>query len=161
MSSSWRRLARTWRAWRRHVRRDRAAVAFLALLSLGLFEPLLCILHCQLWMPSAAEGYSASHEHHQHHMHRAGASATLAPAPEANVAIGLPAVLPDGCSFHLGPQSGSPEQPLPLAFHEMFLPLPLLAALILFLAMQPSAPPAGPPRVFIPVPLRPPIPFAA
>jgi hypothetical protein len=85
-----------------------------------------------------------------------------APAPsEADRAIGSATALPDGCSLHLSPQSSVPEPPLPQAVHEMSLPLIFMAALLLLATEQLFLPLTGPPRAYVPVPLRPPIPFAA
>jgi hypothetical protein len=153
------RLVRSWRAWRQRVRRGRAALALLLLLALGVFEPLLCVIHCYVWLPLVAQPDAASHQHD--HMHMAGAHAAPLAASAGDAALGQPQTLPDGCSLHFGSQSGMPEPPLPQAVHEMILPLLLLAALILLVALRPSTPLTGPPHLFIPVPLRPPIPLVA
>ena len=152
------RLARRWRAWRRRVRGDRAAMALFVLLTIGVFEPLLCVLHCYLWLPLAAQPAMAEH---QHHMHMTGA-APMSAAPSAHdAAIGDLGQASEGCSLHFGPLSSAPESPLPQAVHEMMLPLLLLAALFLLVAERFYPSLVDPPPVFVSVPLRPPIAFAA
>ncbi len=42
-------------------------VALLALLTLGLFEPLACVLHCALWMPLHMQSTPVVQAQHQHH----------------------------------------------------------------------------------------------
>ena len=151
------RLARRWRAWQQRVRRGRAALALLALLTIGVFEPLLCVVHCYLWLPLANQPATAEHQHQ--HIHTANAAPAAMPA--ADLAIGETSPAPEGCSLHFGPLSGMPESPLPQAVHEMTLPLLLLAAVLVLLAERFYPSLRDPPPVFLPVPLRPPISFAA
>jgi hypothetical protein len=149
-----RSVARRWRAWRRRCRRDRLALTLFALLSLALFEPLLCILHCQVWIPFALQNYFTT-QHHHHHMGMAGmADATSTEQPSSAVLAAPP---PDGCPLYRGHSSGLPIPVPPSPVHEVTLPLLLLVLVVLLVAVQPAAPLTGPPRVFIPVPLRPPI----
>jgi hypothetical protein len=144
-----------WRGW---LRRDRAALALAVTLSLAVFEPLLCIVHCQLWMPFALRSYfGAQHQHH--HMHTQAASAASTPAP-ADAALAQMAAPAAGCTIHAGYPSGSPLSPPPSPVHETLLTLVLPIFIVLLAVAYPSLPQTGPPRVFVPVPLRPPIPFA-
>lgn len=151
--SSWRSASYHWRAWRSRCR-GRAAVTLVALLSLGLFEPLLCIIHCQFWMPVALQHYAAS-QHHHHAMMREGDMAGMAHASSS--ALAPSAVSPVGCPLYSGHGSGVPLLPPPSPVHEVVLALVLLLPVLLLVAVQPAAPLTGPPRVCIPVPLRPPI----
>lgn len=158
--ATWGTVRRRWRAWRGRLRRDRAALALAVILSLALFEPLLCIVHCQLWMPFALRSYFGAE--HQHHMHTQMASMATMSAP-ANTAATLLASLDVpamDCTIHIGAPSGSPLSPPPSPVHEMLLTMVLSIFIVLLVVVHPSAPLTGPPRVFVPVPLRPPIPIA-
>jgi hypothetical protein len=134
-------------------------VALVALLSLGLFEPLLCIIHCQFWMPFALQHYAAPQHHHHvihHHvMMNMGDIAGMAHASSSTLAPS--AVSPAGCSLSSGHGSGLPLLPPPSPVHEVVLALVLLLPVLLLIAVQLATPPTGPPRVCVPVPLRPPI----
>ena len=72
----WQDLRRRQRAIRARLRRDRAALALLALITIGLGEPLLCIAHCQIWLPLQFSRYFASQHSQHHHLH-----GTPAPGP--------------------------------------------------------------------------------
>ncbi|HET9221393.1 MAG TPA: hypothetical protein VFO07_02760, partial [Roseiflexaceae bacterium] len=77
----WGLAKRRWRAWRGRLRRDRAALALVMILSLAVFEPLLCIVSCQFWMPFVFSNYfPAQHQHHQH-MHTQAANVAATPTP--------------------------------------------------------------------------------
>lgn len=151
----WHRSVRRWRAWRIRLRRDRAVIALLALLTLGVFEPLICIIHCEIWIPFALQNYFAAQHHHHHMGLTAAADATS--AQHSSGAVFASAAQPDGCPLYQGNSSGVPIPPPPSPVHEVTLPLMLLTLALLLVAAQPAAPLRGPPRVFIPVPLRPPI----
>jgi hypothetical protein len=158
MRNSWRWIRHRWRAWHSRRRRDHAVVALAALLSLGVFEPLLCIFHCQFWMPFVLHSYFSTQHHH--HMMAAGADmndADMAGMVHTPVALIRGAALPDGCPLYRGHSSDAPIPPLPSPVHEVTLTLLLLIFVVLLMALQPPAPLTGPPHVFIPVPLRPPI----
>jgi hypothetical protein len=129
-------------------------------LSLAVFEPLLCIVHCQLWIPFVLHNYFAADHHH--HMHNQAAAALAVPvaASEVPAALDQNAVPAGGCAIHAGHPSGSPLSPLPSPLHEMLLTLVLPILIVLLAVAYPSAPLTDPTRVFIPVPLRPPIPIA-
>jgi hypothetical protein len=159
---------RRWGALRARLRRERAALALLTLLTLGVGEPLLCILHCQIWLPIAYHNHFAAqhqHAHQGHHaQHGAGDSTPAATTRAAELAVVLPhapandpgCVMPnvsgstDGVPFHVPP---SPVHDVLPAFLALFF-----AALLLH--TRPAAPPGDPPRLAWPPPLRPPILFA-
>jgi hypothetical protein len=131
------------------------------MLSLAVFEPLLCIVHCQLWMPFALHSYFGAQHQHQH-MHTQAPSAASVPAlanaaDSALVQVAAPAA---ECAIHMGSPSGSPLSPPPSPVHETLLTLVLPIFIVLLAVAYPAAPLTGPPRVFVPVPLRPPIPIA-
>jgi hypothetical protein len=90
---TWRRLRRRWNAWRTQLRRGRASVALFVLLTLGLGEPLMCVIHCQFWLPSALQSYFALQHHHHHHTQTASAR------PAGAAAITLPAAADSSICF--------------------------------------------------------------
>jgi hypothetical protein len=158
-----RSMAWQWRAWRRRCRRDQAALTLFALLSLAVFEPLLCILHCQVWIPFVLQNYFTTQHHHHHMMASAADMDDADMAGMVHISGASTAHVtaqPDGCPFYRGHSSGVPIPVPPSPVHEVTLPLLLLVLMVLLAAMQPATPLTGPPRVFIPVPLRPPIPIA-
>lgn len=146
------------RFWPR-LRRGRAAVALLVLLTLGLFEPVACILHCTLWLP-----------HHQLHYHTAGVHTQLGGAgvqakhahhtahitiDDADSATGV-----EPCVHRTYPADQS-HLPLAEPSHMMVLTAFVgAAALLRFHQLHRPSPPAGlwrPPAF----PFRPPILYAA
>ncbi|HEX9439257.1 MAG TPA: hypothetical protein VF909_06245, partial [Roseiflexaceae bacterium] len=85
-------------------------------------------------------------------------------APLVSVALGIGAapLLGQSWCFMDGGHSNAPGQPLgppPSPVHEMIPALTLLFGVVLFIIAYLTAPPLGPPRVFVPIPLRPPIPI--
>ncbi len=163
---SWAQIRRRLHAWRARLRRDRAALTLAVLLTLGLGEPLLCIIHCQIWLPIALHSYFAAQHQHMHHhgqMHIGAGAIDQAPAPNSGVA--LAAVSPVDapmCTFQGGTSSGSsPLYIPPSPVHDMIMALPMLLLVLLLVGMRRAAPPGGPPRLFYTPPLRPPICFAA
>jgi hypothetical protein len=149
------------------IRREGAVVGLLALLTLGVGEPLLCILHCQIWLPStyhshfAAQGqfdHNDPHAHHGHHMisAAAGEQGGVALASSHASADNLSCAMPHAA----GDQGGVPFHVPPSPVHDV---LPVFLSLFLVLLMlhtRPAAPPGDPPRRAWPPPLRPPILFA-
>ena len=129
------------------------------MLSLAVFEPLLCIVSCQFWMPHAFSDNAHALHQHQHMHTQAGIVAMpgLAHAADAPIAHEL---APAGCSLHIGYPSESPLPPGPSPIHETLLTLVLPLFILLLAVVYLAAPLTGPPRVFIPVLLRPPIPIA-
>src|SRR5581483_8149979 len=163
---NWGRIRRRWHAWRARLRRDRATLTLALLLTLGLGEPLLCIVHCQIWLPIALHSYFAAQHQHMHHhgqVHTGASTIDQAPAPDSGVAIvgTAPADLPM-CTLQGGTGSGSsPLYIPPSPVHEMILALPALLLALLMIGIRRPAPPGRPPRLCYAPPLRPPIPFAA
>ena len=158
----WGLTKRRLRWWRGRLRRDRAALALLMMLSLALFEPLLCIVSCQLWMPLTLSGNAPTlHQHEHQHMHTQAASIASAPIPAHAADAPLAHELAQaGCNQHIGYPSGSPLPSGPSPLHETLLTLVLPLFILLLAAIYLSALLTGPPGVFIPVRLRPPIPIA-
>src|SRR5262249_16850620 len=146
----WRRVKHQWRVWRSYQRRTHAMFALVALLSLGVFEPLICIIHCQFWMPFVLKSYFATHHHH---MMPAG-PAPMDDADMAGMAHMLGAasaqVVPllDSCPLYRGHSSDAPMPAPPSPVHDVTLPLIALALVILLVAVQSTPPLTGPPRVF-------------
>jgi hypothetical protein len=160
-------IKRGWGTLRSRLRRERAALALLTLLTLGLGEPLLCIMHCQIWLPIAYQSHFAAqqqHAHHGHHTQHGASDGVPAAAPPAGSAAVLPhapandpgCMMPrvsgstDGVPFHVPP---SPVHDALPAFLTLFFAALLLHA-------RPAAPPGDPPRHTWRPPLRPPILFA-
>jgi len=162
----WQHLLRRWRATRRHLLRKRATLTLLVLLTLGLGEPLLCIIHCQVWLPIAFLSYfAAQHPHAHHHDH---AHMTVAPTDQsveqaagAAITSSVPAEH-TMCAFQGGPGQGSvPFHVPPSPIHDMIPALLMLLVLPLVIAAWSTARGGDPPPVFHAPPFRPPIPFAA
>ena len=112
-------------------------------LFLGLAEPLLCIIHCQLWRP-ALNGISAHAAHHNHsaaHGHGNRPTEGVTPAGNSDASNNT------HCFMASGDTSGS-YQPPPSPVHEGFLLLSILLVILLPLAFQSlrvfSAPPLIP-----------------
>jgi hypothetical protein len=156
---------RQWRALRARLRREGAAIGLMVLLTLGLGEPLLCILHCQIWLPSAYQGYFAPHNqhdpqaHHNHHTMNASAPAAAANGGDPLLTPSHAAALDPGCfvPHAAGDQSGVPFHVPPSPIHDV-LPIALaLSIVILALYARPAAPPSDPPDRACPPLLRPPI----
>lgn len=71
-STIWQRAAwlkRPWRAWRARLRHNHAAIAICILLTLSLGEPLLCVFHCQVWLPFIHQAYFSAQQQHHHQSH--------------------------------------------------------------------------------------------
>lgn len=159
-------IKRRWGALRARLRRERAALALLTLLTLGLGEPLLCIIHCQVWLPIAYHSYFATqHVHHSHHaQHRVSGimPADAAPAPGTALMLSPVSANDPACAMPTvsGSGDGVPFHAPPSPVHDV---LPAFLALFftaLLLHVHPAAPPGEPPRRAWPPPLRPPIRFA-
>lgn len=146
-------------------------VGLLAMLTLGLGEPLLCILHCQVWLPSVYHGYFAPHDQasqHAQHAHQ-GHHAMNPAAPVVAASDGGPALEPrraaaidQGCVMPhaAGDQSGVPFHVPPSPIHDV-LPIVLIFSIAMLAVYTPPATrPGGPPQHAWPPPLRPPIRFA-
>src|SRR5262249_52469788 len=147
-----------WHALRARLRRERAAVALITLLAVGLGEPLLCIIHCQVWLPLIYDRYVAAqyqhdHHHHGHHMMNGMVMMNdMLPAYAASVPDAIaPAQLPAGDSgcYMLrasGNHDGTPFHVPQSPVHDVLPALLLLIAPVLFASIRPPAPPGDPPR---------------
>jgi len=156
-------LRRTYGALRARLRRARLAVGLLVVLTLALGEPLLCIVHCQIWIPFAYQSYFAAQHAHMHHT--TSDALMSAEAATARSAVFVASPLPAGelnC-FMLratGNHNGEPLHMPPSPVHDLLPTLVVLILLVLLTSIQPAAAPRDPPNVPHPLPLRPPIPFA-
>lgn len=150
----WRATARRWRTIRAHIRRRRVGVALLVLVALGLGEPLICVLHCQLWLPLALQGDVAAQQHHHHHAQAAqpSAGAAASATPESPLLSSGDCALQSG---H-GPGSGVPYYVPPLPVHDAIPALALLLIVLPLLAPHADCPPGDPPRRARPRPWHPP-----
>ena len=162
--SYYRRARRAYSALRARLRRARAAVALLALLTLALGEPLLCIIHCQIWLPIAYHSYFAAQHAHMHHTPSnttmsaeaataRGAAFVSSPLPASEPSCFMPRAAGnhDGVPFHV------PPSPV----HDLLPTLVVSIIFVLLVSIRPAAPPGDPPHISHPPRLRPPIPFAA
>jgi hypothetical protein len=153
-------------AWRLRLCRERAAVALLVLLTIGLGEPLLCIIHCEFWLPMAYHSYFAAQHPHTHahaglHIQvsdevalptiTSAAGATSVRAAEAPAGI--------ACFMQAGPGTGAPVpfHVPPSPVHDMLPTLLLVLLLLLLTHARPLAPPGDPPRAPVCLLFRPPI----
>jgi hypothetical protein len=157
---------RRWRAARRHLLRGRATLTLLVLFTVGLGEPLLCIVHCQIWLPFAFHNYFAAqhpHAHHHDHAHIAASATEQSAQQTAGAAVTSPVPAEHTlCALQGGSSQGSaPFHVPPSPIHDLIPALVVLLLLPLVIAAWPTAPPGDPPPVFHAPPLRPPIPFAA
>ena len=149
------------RRWRAQLRRDGAAIALLITLLFAAGEPILCIIHCYMWLPIVSPHSVVTHQHHHldTSIEQPGASSLLttdvASLPSEDSPIST-------CSLHVGSEPGS-NTPLPISpspLHEMIMPLLLLCVPLLLIISRLVAPPGAAERVFISPPFRPPIPHA-
>jgi hypothetical protein len=153
------------RALGARLRREGAAVGLLVLLTLGLGEPLLCILHCQIWLPSAYQGYFApqdQHDPHAHHNHHSMSASTPAAVVNTGGSLLTPSHAPaldPGCfmSQAAGDQSGVPFHVPPSPIHDVLPIILTLSIVVLALYARPATPPGDPPDRTCPPLLRPPI----
>jgi hypothetical protein len=161
--SSYNQIRRTYRAIRARLRRARASMALLVVLVLALGEPLLCIVHCQIWIPFAYQSYFATQHAHMHHTssHAMISAETATASSAASIAAALPES--DSSCFMLravGNHDGAPFHVPPSPVHDL-LPTPVvLILLVLLTSIYPAAVPRDPPNAPHPFQLRPPIPFA-
>jgi hypothetical protein len=158
ISEPWRRLKRRWQMWRPRLRRERATIALLALLTLGFFEPLICILHCQIWLPIALHSYFAAQHPHQRADHALHASPAQ-PARETEPTAAQPSSDQRWCFMDAGhgAPSDRPSGVPPSPVHEMIPVLVVTLVVALLRRSCPIAPPGTPPGRSFPPPLRPPI----
>jgi hypothetical protein len=148
------------RAWHRQLRREHAIVALLVL-TLGLLEPLACVLHCTLWMPLYHQSTALAQEHHAH-SHGSPASSAIGhtpaeqQAPFENRATGqISSLAPGDAQCHFG--SDAHYMPLAEPFHEFAFVVLALGLVVLLMCWHLAAPPQAPPLRFLALPLRPPI----
>jgi hypothetical protein len=148
----WNAATRRWRAW---LHEHAWYAAILLVLCIGLVEPLGCVLQCQLWLHTGADG--AQHAHH--HI----SPAALA-EPRGNGSAqrdGATLAAADLCSGQaaLCDPSDAPEQPVPALAHEHLgsIIVPVLLALILLAQYAIAIPPHVPPQWAFHPRLRPPI----
>jgi hypothetical protein len=155
---------RAYRALRARLRRTRMAVGMLVVLLLALGEPLLCIIHCQIWMPYLHRSYAAAQHAHMHHTSsHTMMSAEVAATTSSTSLIASPLPSGDASCFMLRPagsHDGAPLHEPPSPVHDLMPTLVALIALVLLTSLHLAAPPGAPPKVQPSLLLRPPIPFA-
>ena len=146
--------------WRPRLYRERAIVALLAVLMLGVFEPLACVLHCALWMPLHMQSSALAQAQLQHRHHHA----TTQPdsdSPAASILLfdqmlGHEQMSYSGMVRQSDHHCSSDHAPLAQPFHEMVLSAVALMPLLLILrSVAPSA--HTPSSPFLLPRLRPPI----
>ena len=142
-------------AWRLRARSMQALAMLLLALTVSLGEPLLCIVHCQLWLPMMFGHYLVGQ--HQHHhmagMDMPGMAMGVGSSAAPNAALSL------GCQLRTAPGAGVPFHVPPSPVHDLLpaivilLPLALLVRryLVSPLGALPSqffSPRLPPPRFF-------------
>ena len=160
LRNAWARSRRRWRIWHAKLRRDRATVALPVLLTLGLIEPLVCIIHCQFWIPIRLHAYFAAQ--HQHHHHTLPSGNAVAPGDTTDALLRfIPASRPDntGCFMDSGRGSPSdiPDGHLPAPLHEIVLTAITLLTVVMLAQHYVSAPALAPSRFAHQPPVPPPI----
>jgi hypothetical protein len=163
----YRQRRRQWHALRARLRHQRAGIALVVLLSLSLGEPLLCIIHCQLWIPFVYQSYFAAQRPHNHHTHTAYTGPTLVATSlsqaidGSQVRAAAPAAGP--IYFMHCTVQGASDTPFhvpPSPVHDVLPALMTVLAFVLVRRVRPAAAPGDPPNVPHPLRLRPPISFA-
>lgn len=156
LANCWRRL----RAWCARTRPSRALPVLLLALIVSVGEPLLCILHCQIWLPLTFGHYLALQ--HQHHQHMAGMDmpglAVGAQAGSSAVRAASPSL---ACQMRGETGAGVPFHVPPSPLHDLLFTASILLPLALLARRGAARPPRAPPPLFFPPPLPPPRPFAA
>ena len=155
---------RTYGALRVWLRRARVAVALLAVLTLALGEPLLCIIHCQIWLPIAYHSYFAAQHAHMHHITSNAMMSVEAAAASGATVVSSPLPASNPSCFMLraaGNRDSVPFHVTPSPVHDILPTLVVLIMLVLLTSIRPADPPGDPPHSAHSPPLRPPIPFAA
>jgi hypothetical protein len=126
--------------------------AFASLLVLGVLvvgEPLMCVLHCHLWMPGGVvddAGAIVTHQHHHAH------GAVSASANAESVAVSAQTAL--RCADHT-PGSDSTLPPSPL--HDLTLPVALALGALMMQARRLAMARASTLLLRLPPPTPPPI----
>lgn len=143
-------------AWRLRLGHNRATFALLVLLTLGVGEPLLAVVHCELWLPFAYRSYFAAQHGHQQHGHHRAAPGAPGATPGTQPSSATP-LHPPICHMHSANSEDVPFHIPPSPIHDM-LPVPalLLSAAIGSRFFSHALPQAPPRRTHAPL-LRPPI----
>jgi hypothetical protein len=133
-------------------------LGLLVVLAIGVVEPVLCIMHCTLWVPLSRSAQMAHHHHHRMPdgtlMMSAMPESTAASAgQDGHLAVSL-------CMSALSPWH-SPLLPSAQAFHEFTLALALLIIIALLASYAAAPPPSRILHGHSPPTLRPPIPQAS
>jgi hypothetical protein len=138
----------------------------LVLLTIGIGEPLLCIIHCEFWLPMAYHSYFAAQHQHTHapagYYIQAGdeaATPVIASAAGAMSFRSAEASASTVCFMQGGLGTGAPVpfHVPPSPVHDMLPTLLLVLLPILLAHARPLAPPGDPPPAPIPLFFRPPI----
>jgi hypothetical protein len=157
----WRRVRRALRAARAWLRRHARLAAPVAALTVALAEPLLCIGHCQLWLPmmlaASSPGAHAAHNagHSGHHAHSEAAPVETLPA----VGDGAQHIGEHGPACALGPANeagGMPYHLPPSPVREAVLAAVPALAVALLVAVLSSVRSLSPPSIALAPPFRPP-----
>ncbi|KPV47366.1 hypothetical protein SE17_42495, partial [Kouleothrix aurantiaca] len=81
------RIARwRFRRWPKRMRPGRNLAMVLVALVVGLGEPLLCVVHCQVWLPLLFSQASMQHVHHHHMAGLALGDTSVAGQPASDAA---------------------------------------------------------------------------
>ena len=165
------------RAVRTGIRRNLRQLALALLVGLSVGEPLLCIVHCQIWLPSMlGQHMAAMHHHHMagmdmSNMDMAGMSMPnmamnmsgmdMAGMSMPGAAMNSASAAPDtsACHFRGATESDMPFHIQPSPVHELLATFAIALLLLLLIRQLPAAIAGHPPDPFISPPFQPPRPF--
>lgn len=133
----------TWRGVAERLRQRGALVSLAVLLSIGLLEPLVCIIHCAVQEAL----YSRQATVHQHH-HHAGTSTAGSKAVSASLGDTSTSICAEDHQIAATSITNC-DSPTPQPFHEMTL-LAIFVLLPLALIVRRARDSTGPPAEFFP-----------
>ena len=156
------------------LRRNPRQMALALLVGLSLGEPLLCIVHCQVWLPFMLGQHTATAHHH----HMPGMDMSNMDMSDMDMAgmimpgmnmspMGMPGMdaattTTDLSTCHFRGATGSdvPFHVPPSPIHELIATFVIATVLLLVIHQLPAATAGYPPDPFVPPPFQPPRPFA-
>lgn len=153
-----RRIGRLARAGRTKLRRSLHQLALALLVSVSLGEPLLCIVHCQIWLPLMLGQHMAAGHHH----HMPGMDMSSMPGMSmAGMDLDTATTAPDTTACHIRGATGSdiPFHIPPSPVHELIIAFAIAIVPLLLIQQLLGTAISEPPNPFIEPPFQPPRPF--
>lgn len=155
------RIGRFIHAGRAQLRRSLTRIALVLLVGLSLGEPLLCIVHCQIWLPILfGQHLAAAHHHYVAGMDMSGMHASGMSMPGTRMSAADTARDTMACHVRRATGSDVPFHVPPSPVHELLTAFATAIALLIVIQQLQAAAPGEPPSPFIPPPFHPPRPFA-